>query len=201
MISNDYWPTTSTFSELNEYIDKNIRGTENPFWMKVQENSITKEGIQILIEEGWRLEYGERLDLLSMGVDGMCLEYKKMIKINPELIEYDKDHVICHELVHAIYGTKISDDGFLQPSYQRRLENGSIVEWAGRHMRADPQLLSEILLQFNVGPIIYDKASLMATRGLDENLFNFYDGLYEQNIMDGSINDQLTIISILYLNL
>lgn len=163
----------STFSKLNEfvymfYLSSRYMGRtrfeyRDLLWEKMNSSPIEQASIAKLKEDGWQVNSGYRY----AGNMGMCNFNDKEIWILPGLDPYVSDKVLCHEVVHAVYGEELSTD-IARPdaSLDRKRwakKNNLLVEWTGRRIRSTPILLSDLWKNFNISPRIYDSSSLLAT--------------------------------------
>jgi len=133
-------------------------GTVKPY-MKLFDMSIrspiNQESIDQMISEGWRAVISDEM----FAKYGVCRFDHKEIRLRPELGGYRRDETLFHEIIHAFYGKETADTKISGLPYWQ--ENGKIVEWMSRKLRANPVLLKHVITAFKLKPQIYDKISYM----------------------------------------
>lgn len=170
----------SSFAELNNYIMDLIGRFGSDNLDLVLRYPIYKSKIHDL-KKVWELSTMPLEFPFDEG-KGLTNFDTKTINISDYVQGYERDKAICHELVHANYGKSLND-------LFRGVEgekNNAIVEWYARHVRASPELLSEIWRDFNISPKIYDKSSFLATQKLikPQLLFPSLERDYNFTLMD-----------------
>lgn len=171
----------SDFAELNDWVIQ-IIGSRGYNMDIIINNPIRAWGIERLRQEGWRVSFEKKVLLGEMEVEGITDLGNKSITILEDLFAYAKDKTVCHEIVHAHYGSVLNDESLGIAG----LRNNAIVEWYARHVRASPSILAEIWRQFEIPPKIYDRASLIATKQIikPQLIFPSFERDYDFTLMD-----------------
>ena len=176
------YPGKMGWNELEKYVFE----TEK-YRHIVEKPKITCGSISELFDQGWRVNMTE-----MSSTSGLCIFSHKRIVLGKNLIEYLRDKVLFHELVHAHYPVVLND---LLPSGEKLIRSG-VVEYVARTLRANPEILKHTIEVFGLEPQIYDGASFIAFSSLnkemlerqipfefDRNHFNYLRKVYLDNVM------------------
>ena len=181
----DIYPAEMSWGELEKYVSE-IQDTQ---YNKIIENpGITCESISNLFRVGWRVG-------LSECREGLCLHSTKKIELNKSLIEYQRDEVLFHELVHAHYPMVLNESLLSRTFSEQSIRNG-VVEYVARNLRANPEILKHTIKVFGLEPQIYDVSSFIAFSSLNEEMsekqipfefardhFDYLEKTYLANVM------------------
>jgi len=113
------------------------------------DKELTTEAIDELAANGWSIDFITNYVL----VGGISKEDRK-IKIRQNLVPYERDITLFHELAHIFFGDDLnrhSDD-----------TEELVAEYFGRKWRSDPTLLRHTLQTFGLQPVVYDYISQIA---------------------------------------
>ncbi|MBR9704769.1 hypothetical protein GOV12_05120 [Candidatus Pacearchaeota archaeon] len=159
MLEQKYVDEESSYSELEAYVNTQCLDLE--YFRFANSNPIAPKDITKLKNQGWEIIIYEPsvvsdIQLCSIDPD------EKSISMGEPINPYTRDKMICHEIVHAVYG-EISMDGIRRLT-QEEVDNGIITEWIGRKIRADSDILARIFTDFSIPPKIYDLSSYLAAK-------------------------------------
>lgn len=127
----------------------------------VKSNPFSFRTIDLLVNEGWKVEDGSWIN--------SCNQEKKIMKLEKNLISkplfYERDITFMHELNHAYYGRfKILGRDCLDDSVNalHEFESRLINEFISRNNRSNSPILQSAIESFGLKPQIYDLASYLA---------------------------------------
>ena len=153
------YPAEMSWGELEKYVSE----IQDERYNEIIENpGITCESISNLFREGWRV------GLLECR-EGLCVPSTKKITLNKSLIEYQRDEVLFHELVHAHYPVVLDDSLLSGPFSVQSIRNG-VTEYVARILRANPEILKHTIEVFGLEPQIYDGPSFIAFSYLNKEM-------------------------------
>lgn len=164
-----------SWEEINWYVSRLVNGTSPVIRDKIYQSSISSAFIDGLIHKGWRVEYEQ--DHFFAGSISLPPETK--ITLRDNLTPYGRDKTLFHELAHLRHPVLLSSrSGPLKTPFGKD-DIETIVEWLGRKVRADPELLRYAIVSFGLQPQVYDQASYAAFRLVKEQLsFPFAEDNY-----------------------
>ena len=175
-----YLDEGSPWEKINSYVLQ-LRETNSryPIWRAIEEFPLSKDFIDGIVEEGWRVIYEP--DFFFLG--GITHPPEKNIILKAELKPYQRDRTLFHELAHLRHPLLLSYQ--TANDQKQKCEREVIVEWLGRKARADPGLLRHAVLSFGLDAYIYDKSSYQAFQGIKgQQCFSFMREEYKDILMD-----------------
>lgn len=129
---------------------KDIYSSEK-IWERIDSDPISPAFISWLYRNGHRVIINGKLSSYDAK--------KKLITISKGFSEgFDRDCTLFHEIAHAKYDNDDNNRPFGRNYEYREL----VIEFVGRKLRADPELLKFTVLTFNLEPQVYDLTSFIA---------------------------------------
>ncbi|MDP4012249.1 MAG: hypothetical protein Q8R00_01430 [Candidatus Nanoarchaeia archaeon] len=175
------WPCGYNWEKLDNYVLNHANKVNPLLFSLISKKPLTNQSIDELIRNGLRLE---SMKLESYG----HLLGGRVIILRESLKGYERDKTVFHEVLHALYGVKVSKDCF---GDRIAKENNALVEWAARRFRAQPNLLRHTIKSFGLEIEVYDLASYYAYNHLQQGQlqFPFVNGKLAPYLSIGNLMD------------
>ena len=156
-----YYPrcsTSATWAELQLFVRQDQKYVGR-LYKRFRERPFTFLAFEELQTRGITLQHkalehcvGE----VEISSEGSCV-----ISMHKDLVGYQRDVTLFHELMHVWYNPLLNDSPDLR-NEQRRLSNAARTEWLARRARMQPDLLRTVVEGLDLRGHIYDRISSLA---------------------------------------